>query len=74
MVDTIELVEKKLRESLPGDESLADVLSLWTRVREWNAQGGKPAIEAGLKELAKGIQGKADEDLAKLNEILRGAD
>ena len=74
MVDTIELVEGKLKKSLSGDENLADVLSLWKWVRERNAQGGKPAIEAGLKEVAKGIRSKADEDLVKLKRILKGAD
>ena len=72
MVGTIELVESRLKKSLSGDENLADVLSLWKRVREWNAQGGKPAIEAGLKEAAKGIQSKADDDLLKLKRILKG--
>jgi len=74
MVDTIGLVEGKLKKNLSEDEKLPDVLSLWTQVRKWNAQGGKPAIEAGLKQAAKEIERKADGDLASMKRLLKGVD
>jgi len=74
MVDTIELVEGKLKKNLSKDGKLPDVLSLWNRVREWNAQGGKTAIEAELKHAAKEIGSKANTDLASLKRLLKGVD
>ncbi len=74
MVDTVTQVEEKLKKTLANDDELTDVLLLWELVREWNAQGGKPAIEAGLKEHAKEIGKNASEELAQLKKILKDGD
>jgi hypothetical protein len=67
-------VERKLKSELAASPDLDSVLALWHSVDAWNREGGKDAIEEGLKEASKRIVAKAKDDLEKLRSLLKGVD